>query len=118
MQIVGDDYFVTNGERVKAAAEIGACNAVLLKANQAGTITQLRHAFAEAQKAGYGSIVSARSGETEDNIIVHLALGLNAGQLKVGSMTRSERTSKWNEAIRLEEANALTFFGIAALDHK
>ncbi|QOV69734.1 phosphopyruvate hydratase [Citrobacter sp. BDA59-3] len=118
VQIVGDDYFVTNGERVKAAAEIGACNAVLLKANQAGTITQLRHAFSEAQKAGYGSIVSARSGETEDNIIVHLALGLNAGQLKVGSMTRSERTSKWNEAIRLEEANALGFFGIAALDHK
>jgi enolase len=118
VQIVGDDYFVTNGERVKAAAEMGACNAVLLKANQAGTITQLRHAFAEAQKAGYGSIVSARSGETEDNIIVHLALGLNAGQLKVGSMTRSERTSKWNEAIRLEEANALGFFGIAALDHK
>ena len=118
VQIVGDDYFVTNGDRVKAAAELGACNAVLLKANQAGTITQLRHAFAEAQKAGYGSIVSARSGETEDNIIVHLALGLNAGQLKVGSMTRSERTSKWNEAIRLEDSNALEYFGVKALIHK
>jgi enolase len=69
VQIVGDDYFVTNGERVKAAAEMGACNAVLLKANQAGTITQLRNAFAEAQKAGYGSIVSARSGETEEILL-------------------------------------------------
>ncbi|MGK9175715.1 phosphopyruvate hydratase [Yokenella regensburgei] len=118
VQIVGDDYFVTSGDRVKAAAQSGACNAVLLKANQAGTITQLRTAFMEAQKAGYGTIVSARSGETEDNIIVHLAVGLNAGQLKVGSMTRAERTSKWNEAIRLEDSNALEYFGVKALDYK
>lgn len=118
VQIVGDDFFVTSASRVKAAAEKGACNAVLLKPNQAGTITQLRNAFTEAKAAGYGSIVSARSGETEDNIIVHLAVGLNAGQLKVGSITRAERTSKWNEAIRLEDSNHLAFFGIRALAHK
>lgn len=118
VQIVGDDYFVTHAQRVQAAAEKGACNAVLLKANQAGTITQLRNAYRAAQSAGYGTIVSARSGETEDTTIVHLALGLNAGQLKVGSITRAERTAKWNEAIRLEDSNALAFFGSDALKHK
>ncbi|WP_342321984.1 phosphopyruvate hydratase [Kosakonia sp. BYX6] len=118
VQIVGDDYFVTNAQRVKEAAEKGACNAVLLKANQAGTISELRNAFSEAKKAGYGAIVSARSGETEDHIIVHLALGLNAGQLKVGSMARAERTAKWNEAIRLEDTYGLAFFGVNALNHK
>lgn len=118
VQIIGDDYFVTNAGRVNAAAKRGACNAVLLKPNQAGTITQLRQAFEAAKQAGYGTIVSARSGETEDNIIVHLSLGLNAGQLKVGSITRAERTSKWNEAIRLEDSNGLNFFGINALAHR
>lgn len=118
VQIVGDDYFVTHAGRVKAAAEKGACNAVLLKANQAGTITQLRSAHSAAKAAGYGTIVSARSGETEDTTIVHLALGLNAGQLKVGSITRAERTAKWNEAIRLEDSGALAFFGSDALKHK
>lgn len=118
VQIVGDDYFVTNAQRVKTAAEKGACNAVLLKANQAGTLSELRQAFSEAKKAGYGTIVSARSGETEDHLIVHLALGLNAGQLKVGSMARSERTAKWNEAIRLEDSHPLGFFGVNALNHQ
>ncbi|WLI78713.1 phosphopyruvate hydratase [Kosakonia sp. H02] len=118
VQIVGDDYFVTNAQRVKAAAQKGACNAVLLKANQAGTISQLRSAFSEAKKAGFGTIVSARSGETEDHMIVHLALGLNAGQLKVGSITRAERTAKWNEAIRQEDTWGLAFFGVNALNHK
>lgn len=118
VQIVGDDYFVTNAQRVKTAAEKGACNAVLLKANQAGTLSELRQALSEAKKAGYGTIVSARSGETEDHLIVHLALGLNAGQLKVGSMARSERTAKWNEAIRLEDSHPLGFFGVNALNHQ
>ncbi|UXY10011.1 phosphopyruvate hydratase [Kosakonia sp. ML.JS2a] len=118
VQIVGDDYFVTNAQRVITAAEKGACNAVLLKANQAGTLSELRQAFSEAKKAGYGTIVSARSGETEDHLIVHLALGLNAGQLKVGSMARSERTAKWNEAIRLEDSHPLGFFGVNALNHQ
>lgn len=118
VQIVGDDYFVTSAERVRDGAEKSACNAVLLKANQAGTISQLRQAFSAAGEAGYGTIVSARSGETEDTIIVHLALGLNAGQLKVGSINRAERTAKWNEAIRLEDSNALTFSGPRVLARK
>lgn len=109
VQIVGDDYFVTSAQRVRDGVQKSACNAVLLKANQAGTVSQLRQAFSAAKEAGYGTIVSARSGETEDTIIVHLALGLNAGQLKVGSITRAERTAKWNEAIRLEDSSALAF---------
>ncbi|WP_431855205.1 phosphopyruvate hydratase [Azospirillum sp.] len=114
VQIVGDDYLVTDARRVEAAAARGACNAVLLKPNQAGTITETRAALAAAQAAGFNTIVSARSGETEDAIIVHLSTGWNAGQLKVGSFARSERMAKWNEAIRLE-STGLPFFGQAAL---
>ncbi len=84
------------------AATQGACNCVLLKPNQAGTVTQARAALEAAQAAGYGTIVSARSGETEDVAIVHLATGWNAGQLKVGSFARSERMAKWNEGVRIE----------------
>jgi enolase len=102
VQIVGDDYLVTNAERIERAAKLGACNAVLIKPNQAGTVTEARQALEAAHKAGFGTIVSARSGETEDVTIVHLATGWNAGQLKVGSFSRSERMAKWNEAIRLE----------------
>ncbi|MBE2294124.1 MAG: phosphopyruvate hydratase [Phycisphaerales bacterium] len=108
VQIVGDDYLVTNAKRVATAAEQKACNAVLLKPNQAGTITETQEALKAAQAAGFGAIVSARSGETEDVTIVHLATGWNAGQLKVGSFCRSERMAKWNEAIRIEE-QALPF---------
>ena len=104
VQIVGDDYLVTNAKRVEAAAAKKACNAVLLKPNQAGTITETREALQAAQAANFGAIVSARSGETEDVTIVHLATGWNAGQLKVGSFCRSERMAKWNEAIRIEES--------------
>jgi enolase len=114
VQIVGDDYLVTNAGKVGAAVEKRACNAVLLKPNQAGTITETLEALTVAQKAGLGSIVSARSGETEDVTIVHLATGWNAGQLKVGSFSRSERMAKWNEAIRLEE-RALPFSQAASV---
>jgi enolase len=103
MQIVGDDYLVTSSRRISAAAAAGACNAVLLKPNQAGTITETKAALAAAREAGWSSIVSARSGETEDVTIVHLAVGWAVGQLKVGSCARSERTAKWNEALRIEE---------------
>ncbi|MGI2034427.1 phosphopyruvate hydratase [Rhizobium panacihumi] len=102
VQIVGDDFFVTNARRVEDAAAKGACNCVLIKPNQAGTITETKAALDAARKAGYGAIVSARSGETEDVTIVHLSTGWNAGQLKVGSFARSERMAKWNEAIRIE----------------
>ncbi|HSA69207.1 MAG TPA: phosphopyruvate hydratase, partial [Burkholderiales bacterium] len=100
--VVGDDFFVTRAERVKAAA--GACNAVLLKPNQVGTLTETLACWDAAREVGYRAIVSARSGETEDVSIVHLAVGWGVPQLKVGSFARSERMAKWNEALRIEEA--------------
>jgi enolase len=104
VQIVGDDFLVTNAERVQSAAALGACNAVLVKPNQAGTVSEAKAALDRARTAGWGAIVSARSGETEDVTIVHLAIGWGVGQLKVGSFARSERMAKWNEALRIEEA--------------
>ena len=109
IQIVGDDYLVTNADRVKHAASVGACNSVLVKPNQAGTVTETRAAFDAAKLAGYSTIISARSGDTEDVAIVHLATGWNAGQLKVGSFARSERMAKWNEAVRIESRSRLPF---------
>jgi len=103
VQIIGDDYLTTSAERVRAAIADRACNAVLLKPNQCGTVTETRAALDLAKAAGWGCIVSARSGETEDLSIVHLATGWDAGQLKVGSFARSERMAKWNEALRIEE---------------
>lgn len=104
VQVIGDDYLVTSAERVRAAAADCACNAVLLKPNQAGTVSETRAAFDAARAAGFATIVSARSGETEDVTIAHLAVGWSAGQIKVGSMTRGERTAKWNELLRIESA--------------
>jgi enolase len=106
VQIIGDDYLVTNAALVEQAAATGACNAVLIKVNQAGTISESLATFAAAEKAGYRAIVSARSGETEDTSISHLAVGLGAGQLKVGSFTRSERMAKWNECLRIQDMPA------------
>jgi len=102
IQVVGDDYFVTDARRVKAAE--GACNSVLLKPNQVGTVTETFACWDAARAAGYRAIMSARSGETEDVSIVHLAVGWGVPQLKVGSFSRSERMAKWNEALRIEEA--------------
>jgi enolase len=107
VQIVGDDYLVTNAERVKHAARVGACNAVLLKPNQAGTVTETEAAWKAALDAGFGAIVSARSGETEDVTICHLAVGWGVQQIKVGSFSRSERMAKWNELLRIQSANAI-----------
>jgi len=104
IQVIGDDYLVTSAARVREAADHGTVNAALIKVNQAGTVSEARAACDEAQRAGFGTIVSARSGETEDTSIVHLAIGWGAGQLKVGSFARSERMAKWNEALRIEEA--------------
>ena len=104
VQIIGDDYLVTDAKRVTQAIADGACNAVLIKPNQAGTVTATRAALDAAKAAGWGTIVSARSGETEDVTIVHLATGWDAGQLKVGSFARSERMAKWNEGLRIEQA--------------
>jgi enolase len=104
VQIIGDDYLVTSAARVADAATDGACNAVLVKPNQVGTLTEARSALDAARSAGWRAIVSARSGESEDVTIVHLAVGWGAEQLKVGSFARSERMAKWNEAIRVEQA--------------
>jgi enolase len=104
VQLIGDDILVTNAERVARAAQAGAGNAVLVKVNQAGTVTRAKAALDAARALDWGTIVSARSGETEDVSIVHLAVGWDAGQLKVGSFARSERMAKWNELLRIEEA--------------
>ena len=106
VQVIGDDFLVTNAGRIRAAARDGACNAVLIKPNQAGTLTETRAALDAARKADFGAIVSARSGETEDVSIVHLAVGWGVEQLKVGSITRGERTAKWNEGLRIAGALA------------
>lgn len=102
VQVVGDDFFVTSADKVRNAA--GACNAVLLKPNQVGTLTETLACWDAARTAGYKAIVSARSGETEDVSIVHLAVGWGVPQLKVGSFARSERMAKWNEGLRIEES--------------
>jgi enolase len=102
---------------VNAAVATGACNAVLLKPNQAGTLTETLAALECARHAGWSTVVSARSGETEDVLIAHLAVGWNAGQLKVGAFARSERMAKWNEGLRIERscAGLAGFAGAGAL---
>jgi enolase len=104
IQIVGDDVFTTNPERIKRGIEAGIANAVLIKLNQIGTVTETLEAIRLTQSAGWLPVISARSGETEDAFISHLAVATNAGQLKVGSFSRSERMAKWNEVLRIERA--------------
>jgi enolase len=104
IQVVGDDFFVTREQKLKDGIRLGACNAVLLKPNQVGTLTETLACWNAAREAGYRAIVSARSGESEDVSIVHLAVGWGVPQLKVGSFSRSERMAKWNEALRIEES--------------
>lgn len=105
IQIIGDDYLTTSAQRIAHAAGLKACNAVLLKANQCGTISELIAASNAARALGWNTIQSGRSGESEDVTLSHLAFGLGSDQIKVGSMTRSERTAKWNEVIRIEETS-------------
>lgn len=104
VEVIADDYICTTDHRILDAKGIGACNTALIKPNQAGTLTETKAALDAARAAGWESIVSARSGETEDTTIVHLAVGWGTKQLKVGSFTRSERMAKWNEGLRLAEA--------------
>ena len=103
VQVVGDDLLVTNASRIGEAKLHNTCNAVLIKPNQAGTITETKLALDETRRVGYAPIVSARSGESEDTIVVHLAVGWGVQQLKVGSFARSERMAKWNEGLRVAE---------------
>ncbi|HEY2618295.1 MAG TPA: phosphopyruvate hydratase [Acetobacteraceae bacterium] len=104
VQVIGDDFLVSQASRVREAALRSTANAILLKPNQRGTLTETLDAWQAAKSAGFAGIVSARSGETEDVTIVHLAVGWGVGQLKVGSFARGERMAKWNEALRIEEA--------------
>ena len=101
--VVADDFICTNAQRIDAAAGQGACNCALIKPNQAGTLTETRAALEAARRNGWQAIVSARSGETEDVTIVHLAIGWRVPYLKVGSFARSERMVKWNEGLRIGE---------------
>jgi len=103
VQLVGDDLFVTNTERLRRGIAQRAANAILIKVNQIGTLTETLEAMETAQRAGFGTIISHRSGETEDVTIAHLAVATNAGQIKTGSLSRSERVAKYNELLRIEE---------------
>jgi len=103
VQLVGDDLLVTNVERVRKAIELGACNALLCKVNQIGTLTEAIAAVTEAQRAGWAAVVSHRSGETEDTTIADLAVALNTGQIKTGAPCRSDRVAKYNQLLRIEE---------------
>ena len=116
-QIIGDDLFTTNLSRIKEGISRGVANSVLIKLNQIGTVTETLDAIRLTRQAGWAPVISARSGETEDAFISHLAVATNAGQLKVGSFCRSERMAKWNECLRIERllGSEATFPGKNAL---
>ena len=104
VQLVGDDLFVTNVKRIKCGIKLNAGNAVLVKVNQIGTLTEAMDAVEMAQKAGYRAVISHRSGESEDTFIADLAVAVNAGQIKTGAPCRSERTAKYNRLLRIEDS--------------
>ena len=103
IQLVGDDLFVTNPKLLKKGIETKACNAILLKVNQIGTVSETLETISIAKKNNYKTVISHRSGETEDSFIADLAVGLNLGQIKTGSLSRTDRTCKYNQLIRIEE---------------
>lgn len=103
VQLVGDDLFVTNTERLQRGIDEGIANSILIKVNQIGTLTETINAIQLADRAGYSSVSSHRSGETEDSTIADLAVALNTGQIKTGSASRSDRMAKYNQLLRIEE---------------
>ena len=103
VQLVGDDLFVTNTERLSKGIDEGIANSILIKVNQIGTLTETFDAIEMAKKAGYTAVVSHRSGETEDTTIADIVVGLNAGQIKTGSLSRTDRIAKYNQLLRIEE---------------
>ena len=119
VQLVGDDLYTTNRDRIRRGIQLNASNAVLLKLNQAGTVTETIQAFEETRKAGWGAVVSHRSGETEDTTIADLAVALGAGQIKAGAPCRSERLAKYNRLLRIEEelGEDAEFAGMSAYAH-
>jgi enolase 1/2/3 len=120
VQLVGDDLFVTNPERLATGIERGIANAILIKVNQIGTLTETLTAVEMAHKAGYRAVMSHRSGETEDSTIADLAVATNCGQIKTGSLSRSDRIAKYNQLLRIEEqlGSAARYGGRAALARK
>jgi enolase len=116
VQLLGDDLFVTSPQRLQGGIREGIANAVLVKPNQVGTLSDAHRVVEIAREAGYATVLSARSGETEDSWLADLAVGWRTGQLKVGSTTRSERTAKWNRLLRIESEHPdATFAGGNAL---
>jgi len=103
IQIVGDDFFVTNTKRLEKGIQMGACNSILIKLNQIGTVTETIETINMAKRAGYPAVVSHRSGETEDTFIADLVVGLETGQIKTGSMSRTDRIAKYNQLMRIED---------------
>ena len=103
IQLVGDDLFVTNTERLAKGIEKGVANSILIKVNQIGTLTETLDAISMANRAGYTAVVSHRSGETEDTTIADLVVAMNAGQIKTGAPSRTDRVAKYNQLLRIEE---------------
>jgi len=103
VQLVGDDLFVTNTERLKKGIDLGVANAILIKVNQIGTLTETLDAIQMANRAGYTAVVSHRSGESEDTTIADLVVATNAGQIKTGAPSRTDRVAKYNQLLRIEE---------------
>ncbi len=119
IQLVGDDLFVTNTERLAQGIEQGVANSILIKVNQIGTLTETLDAIEMAKKAGYTNVISHRSGETEDTTIADIAVATNAGQIKTGSLSRTDRIAKYNQLLRIEEEldDTSIFPGLAALNY-
>ena len=119
VQLVGDDLFVTNTERLRQGIEEGVANAILIKLNQIGTVSETLDAITLARRNGYDSIISHRSGETEDTFIADLAVATGAGQIKTGSASRTDRIAKYNQLLRIEEelGNAARFLGLSAVNY-
>jgi len=115
VQLIGDDLFTTSPRRLARGIDEGIGNAVLVKANQNGTLTGTLDVIAQAKIAGYATIVSARSGETEDAFMSDIAVGTAAGQIKIGSLRTSSTVAKYNQLLRIEEQSGASFAGIAAL---
>ena len=105
IQLVGDDLMVTNVKLLQKSIDLGVANAILIKPNQIGSLTETIQAVKLAQENGYNTVMSHRSGETEDTTIAHLAVGLGCGQIKTGSLSRTDRVAKYNELMRIAEAN-------------
>ena len=116
MQLVGDDLFVTNPQRLQKGIDLGIANSLLVKVNQIGTLSETLDAINLATRSGYTSMLSHRSGETEDTTIADLAVAVNAGQIKTGAPARSERVAKYNQLLRIEEdlGDAAVFAGRSA----